>query len=273
MEKNLQMAAVIVFFHGTDNVIKLINNISESTNKIIVINNGSDKASDKVLEVVRMMPNVRVIDNETNMGIAYALNQGLYYAQEECCHFLLTMDQDSIISNTDVIRLKESLETDNVASVGTYYSTITNSINREVDYLITSGNMVKVDVALAIGGYNECLFIDSVDIEFSFRLRRQGYKLLLVKDTHLCHKIGELEYSPLLKIGYLSHNKNRFYYKFRNAQYTIDCYFKTFPIQCAKMQLCLWKDFAKIILIEKNKKEKLKSAIKGLRDVRTLKLQ
>lgn len=42
---------------------------------------------------------------------------------------------------------------------------------------ITSGNIINISIALSCGGFDENLFIDSVDEEFCIRCQKYGFLL------------------------------------------------------------------------------------------------
>jgi len=76
-----------------ENSIKDIENIDYEINEIIVIN---DKSSDKTPEILKRLaknyPNLRIINNEKNLGKAESLNRGLKFAKSE---LIAVVDADS----------------------------------------------------------------------------------------------------------------------------------------------------------------------------------
>jgi len=61
----------------------------------------------------------------------------------------------------------------------------------EADYIIFSGMVCRVAVLKELGGFDERLFLDNVDIDFCFRARRAGYRILGTADSQLDHRIGD----------------------------------------------------------------------------------
>ena len=61
----------------------------------------------------------------------------------------------------------------------------------EADYIIFSGMVCRVAVLKELGGFDERLFLDNVDIDFCFRARRAGYRILGTADCQLDHRIGD----------------------------------------------------------------------------------
>jgi rhamnosyltransferase len=61
----------------------------------------------------------------------------------------------------------------------------------EVDFLISSGTVVRFDVLRDIGGMNEGLFIDHVDTEWCLRALARGYRLFGACEARLIHSLGD----------------------------------------------------------------------------------
>src|SRR5690606_10075289 len=86
----------------------------------------------------------------------------------------------------------------------------------EVDYVIASGCLIPFDVIETVGGMQEELFIDYVDIEWGLRAQHQGLQSLGVCAAVMQHQLGE---KPIRFRGRLIpvHSPLRHYYHFRNA--------------------------------------------------------
>lgn len=57
--------------------------------------------------------------------------------------------------------------------------------------VITSANIVKLDAWEKIGGYDELLFIDLVDVDFTYRLHLAGYRIIKFLWVYFHHNLGE----------------------------------------------------------------------------------
>ena len=58
----------------------------------------------------------------------------------------------------------------------------------ERESVITAGSLISIMAYKAIGGYNEALFIDEVDHEYCYRLRREGFQVLLCGFVKMQHR-------------------------------------------------------------------------------------
>ena len=61
----------------------------------------------------------------------------------------------------------------------------------EVPFLIASGCLISLDALDAVGGMDESLFIDHVDLEWGLRARRAGYRLYCAPHIPLHHSLGD----------------------------------------------------------------------------------
>ena len=60
-----------------------------------------------------------------------------------------------------------------------------------VNTCITSGACVRMKAWKEAGGYDEKMFIDSVDFEFCYRVRRAGYRIIQTREVILEHSLGD----------------------------------------------------------------------------------
>jgi len=260
------LLVAIVFFNGDKTVAKNVKILSEKCQSILIINNKSEGASKKIICELAKYNSVHIVNNAKNMGIGYALNQALEYANKSGKKYLLTLDQDSVINIECVSKLLDKIRVPNsrIVSVGPFYAKEKNC-DEDVKYLITSGNMIRVDIANGIGGYDDKLFIDCVDIDFSFRLLVNNYRMVRVGGAFMEHKIGDIQKDSPIGIPYLGHDADRCYYNFRNNVYIYRKYFRVLPGRCIKLFLSLCLKFLQIVLIEGNKREKLEQCCRGIK--------
>ena len=261
-----EICCVVVTYNGSNETINTLLEYEKIFDELVIVDNNSELEFKK--QLIDNIKNAHLVLNSQNEGIAKALNQGVKYAKERGSRFLLTMDQDSVMTRDIVVELLNAIdERAGYISVGPSYRNVTEQKYLDVSLLITSGNLVLIDAIEAVKGYPEELFIDEVDVDFSWALLQAGYRLRQLGKVIMHHKIGEYERSKLLRIQYLSHSPIRFYYIYRNTILVFKKYHKVFRIKCLKMILALlFVDTRQLLFIESNKKEKLKMAIKGLYD-------
>ena len=208
-----------------------------------------------------------------NKGIAAALNEGCKDLIENGCEVVLTMDQDSkypVDDHGSILPIVEGL-LDDFAIVGLNYNNDveekTASISVE-KYWLTSGNFLRLDDYELVGGFNDDLFIDYVDIEFGHRLYEAGKRLCYLTDYSLEHSIGNpIEIRLFGKSFYaMNHSPFRYYYRYRNSRYLYGTDRRFYGEKYLKEILV---NIPKLILFEPDKRQKLRMVFKGLSDGRS----
>ena len=209
MSNNQSIIAGIVSFNPEIN--RLANNISAialQVERVIVIDNGSKNVK-KIKELVEHFPNVELKELSLNKGIAYALNLIGDYAVQNNSNYFITLDQDTIVAENMVDKFKDYLDYENVGIICPYvdlnHDFIPNNSISEVKTAISSGCLNSTKVWQAIGGFWEYLFIDEVDHEYCYQVRRIGKRILRVNNTAINHILG----NPLEKkfLGHIFHPK------------------------------------------------------------------
>ena len=110
------------------------------------------------------------------------------------------------------------------------------------------------------------MFIDSVDFEYCYRMRKCGHGVIQVRDVQLLHELGKSQKRRLLfwKIDVTGHSAFRKYYIARNNVY--------YPLKHRMWLRVLRGNIRNIgmmgvtVLYEKDKKDKLKAICRGWKD-------
>jgi rhamnosyltransferase len=277
------ICAIIVSYNCDEKILLGIENIKNQVNHVLIIDNGSKKKSIEILKKV-VSTNVEIIYNIDNMGIAYALNQGIKYAKNNDFEWVVTLDQDSIATKKmikDMLNVYNSLncikKNEVVSIVPRHIEEKTYDekqiISTDIEYEeilsdITSGNLLKVSIFDKVGYFDEKLFIDCVDNEFCLRLCKSEYKIIRVNSSILLHNLGDIKIKKLItkKATYTNHSFIRRYYITRNRYYVWSLYGRYFKQWVKNDKRAARKDLIMILLFEKNKLLKFKMIIKGYWD-------
>jgi rhamnosyltransferase len=237
------VVAVIVSFNPRgDEISALVDAIVPQVDHVLIVDNGSKNNIAGLLPLVSENK-LTILELGANLGVATAINHGIAWAKEHFFSHAILFDQDSMPAHNMVsILLHEfmQLQAEGVkcAAVGPNYSD-PRAKNRppfirirglriirmyrmqtektvEVDYLISSGCLISIEIFDHIGFMIDDLFIDYVDIEWGLRARSKGFRMFGAYDAHMKHTLGE---SPLKIAGHLLpvHSPMRHYYHFRNA--------------------------------------------------------
>lgn len=252
------ICAVIVSYNPELLLIENLKSLLPQIDSCVVVDNGSTKTD--VVKKVKEQFKIRVVELSVNKGIAYALNRGVEYCKAKGYALVLTMDQDTILDQNAVDEMLKIINKSKASSVGINWDGKAGK-DKYVDYLITSGNLVYLDAVLAVGGYDEKLFIDSVDFDISLRWRNCGYILIKAAKATAVHNLGERQGST----DYITHSKERYYYIYRNHFYLIRKHWHHHKLFCLKKHIVLIIDIFRILFFDKEK-AKLKMLHKGYTD-------
>jgi rhamnosyltransferase len=175
------------------------------------------------------------------MGLGYAHNQGIKKSRELGANMLLILDHDSVLKPYFVNELLNTINDlkskgVHIGAVGPIYCNeqtnetypitkywgplikrlypIDNPV--EASVLISSEMLISIEVINDIGGMNEGLFVDYIDIEWSYRARKNGYHLFVSPKAVMNHQIGDKRMSVLGR-RISVHSPVRRYYLTRNS--------------------------------------------------------
>lgn len=245
---------------------------------LVVVDNGSNNV-DEVKKIVDECKNIHGIYNSCNEGIAKALNQIFEYAEKQKFEWVLCIDQDTILpvnmrnvynriydsflDKKDIAIICPRIHDRMTGSIWPVYDK--SEVFKEVNKFITSGSLNRIDIWRNLGGFDEFLFIDEVDHDYSFRVVKEGYKIIQVRDVIIDHQIGNTKVKHFFgkRIFIRNHGAVRKYYIVRNMLYICkkqNDYIKIFVVRHAFLFM------VKTLIYEDDKLNKLKACIKGFID-------
>jgi rhamnosyltransferase len=134
-------------------------------------------------------------------------------------------------------------------------------------FLISSGCVVSRAAFDALGRFDETLFIDHVDTEYSLRALVRNVPLYVVPSLVLLHRIGAKQRHAVgpFAMTSMNHSWQRRYYSARNAVQLGMQYGLRFPVAIVPNLLTVWQ-VVQIALVEKNKRAKLAGILFGIVD-------
>lgn len=277
-------AAVVTFFPEPETAEHLLA-LAPQVGRILVIDNGSPPESLELIESVARNIAVSVVRLGSNLGIATALNTALHLAATQGFRWLATFDQDSRATESMLEEMAHALaafpERDRVGLVAPLHQdrrvgiTVSDGRCEEagpdwnvIRTTMTSGNLVNIAAAQAVGGFDDSLFIDYVDHEFCLRLRRRGYRILGATRAVLDHALGNLEMRSLgvARMGVTHHSALRRYYITRNRMLVWRGYWRSEPAWVLRDMRRFLSESAGIVLFEKDAGAKVRMTLRGIRD-------
>ncbi len=266
----IKIAGVVVLFHPKmDELNQNIYSYIEYVDVLFVVVNSK---FDKYLLVSD--PKIEIVDNVHNLGIAKALNQASELAVARGYNWLLTMDQDSSFFNDRFFEAFNLSDKSNVAIFSPNHDIKRIMESGDLykfensDLVMTSGNIINLNMWQEVGGFEEKLFIDDVDIDYCLKVRTANARIITFKNIFLNHNLGKLKvvYIVSFKFCLFQHVPIRTYYIFRNNLYTFVKHFRKHPVVIVRRIVELIKEFVRILLFQENRKQHLKYMFFGVRD-------
>lgn len=262
------LAGIVLYNPDIDRLSENIKSISSQVEKLVLIDNG---CRDK--DYIQLVSSdCEIIINDKNLGIATALNQILQYALDYDYDWALTLDQDSV-SSPDLIKtycdVIRDLNDDKLGMICCKINDRNATLQREdvvksdayINQCITSASMVNVKAWQNISGFDDVMFIDSVDFDFCIMLQKFGWKIYRTSQTQILHEVGHSKIIKIFGKEYLSlnHSPFRYYYIIRNCIYEGRKH--SFLLHNL---FVIARVFWTVFRYEKQKKEKLSSMLIGL---------
>jgi rhamnosyltransferase len=268
------VAGIVVLYEPTNDILHNIQSYITQVRQLFVVDN-SENPDELIIEKIKKINSAEYIGLKENIGIASALNIGAERAIKGGFSYLLTMDQDSLASPQLVIKLLDVFSYHSMVGISSafpvnkMYPKLPPDDNiHKIDSVITSGNLVNLRAYNHVGPFLNKLFIDYVDFEFCFRMKREGYNIYINNAATISHSVGELKKWRLFGISYYStnHSPLRLYYRTRNRFYVRNIYHKEFTTFFMHDLWLFIKEIIKIIMVESTKFAKLKMIIRGYID-------
>lgn len=166
------------------------------------------------------LPRVTILPQKTNLGFAGGNNVGADWAIQHGCEYVFFHNNDGFFASNAFEPLVHAFHTD--PTIGAAQSLVmlhpeTNLLNsagnsfhylgfgycdqyrediknlsfppiKDVDYASGAALMVRSDLITKYGAWDPDFFMYHEDLEWSFRLRVHGFRIVLVKDSLFYHK-------------------------------------------------------------------------------------
>ena len=281
----MQVLALITTFFPNIEVIKTIENIKKQVDLVIIVDNGSAVENLKFLQSFKNDPQVKLILNQKNMGIAWSCNFAAKFMLENSFSWLLTIDQDSLPKDdyiSEMLQIKNQIEKTYISKsdckIGlicpTYFYESTGILQRQnkdnTDFCkiqtgMSSGSLINRRVFEKAIFCQEKLFVDYFDLEFHLAVQNSGFEIFEASKIILNHKLGNICKKTILGKTFIPTNYPAFrrYYQARNRIFVYSKYWKIFPKFCLKDLKSNLMDIVKMYLVEDKKITKTKAILLG----------
>ena len=234
-------AVIVTYQPESAALFALIDAVMPQVGAVVVVDNASDGIWQQTIQ--HNKPDITLLRQPCNVGLAVAQNAGIDWARAHGYSHVLLLDQDSEPGEGMVAALLATLKMlsfdSKVGAVGPRFhdkredrdapfvrigfprsqklwcESDTQSI--ACDFLISSGALIPIAVLDQVGAMDAGLFIDNVDMEWSFRARAKGYALYGVCSAAMHHHLGDDRRALPFGVGKIVvHGPSRLYYMMRN---------------------------------------------------------
>lgn len=194
------ISVVIPNYNGSKTIGKCLEAVMSSKYdryEVIVVDDGS---SDNSVEIINRFP-CRLIKLDKHAGAAKARNAGAWESAGEIIFFI---DADCIVSENTLSLVHKAIKGRKDTVIGGSYTPLPYDSNffsifqsiyinyselklEEPDYIATHSMAIEKRIFEESSGFPELFLPIIEDVEFSHRLRRSGYKLLMGPDILVRH--------------------------------------------------------------------------------------
>ncbi|MCI5049165.1 MAG: glycosyltransferase, partial [Rickettsiales bacterium] len=277
-------------------IVQTVKDALDKTGGTVVVSNGCDAEIKHQLQTLESQSDGRFcfIEHAEN-NLAAAQNAGIEYARQQHYRFILLLDDDSQPEEDMVAQLVHAYnmaaDKPSIGLVAAHMQEMASE--REIRYVkpkfglffsrhsiaehevldgvqqvIASGSLVPIAVINAVGHMDESYVIDYVDKEFCMRLNSQGYRILVVGNATLHHRIGQSQDHQMLggSITTTNHGAYRRYYIARNRMRTMLRYGLRSPSFFNYELLSLGYELFRVIGFESQRGPKLVAMARGIWD-------
>lgn len=212
---------VVVNWNRCQDTLECLDSLSHLTYpnfRLLVVDNGSNDGS--VQAITQRFPTVELLTTPCNLGFSVGYNLGIRHALGQGSDFVLVLNNDTVVDSRllDELVKYASLDVGVLAPKIYYYHkpnciwsvggqrhplTLemtdkgTGQLDRgqwaqvqERDYLVGCALLIRCEVFERVGFFDERFFAYYEDMDFCLRTKQSGYRLLLVPQARVWHKVA-----------------------------------------------------------------------------------
>lgn len=220
MEK--EIISIIILSWNTKNILKdCLQSIKKSRSKwefeIIVVDNGSTDGSAQMVE--KDFKKVILIKNKKNLGYGAGNNMGIKKASG---NYLLFLNSDTLVKGKAIEEMADFLESRSEVGMvgpkllnedgsdqpsagkfpglkvsfimlfaerflGSKFARASYSRIKQVDWVMGASMMTRRDVIGKAGVMDEGIFMYMDEVEWCYRIKKQGFKIIFLPDPKIVH--------------------------------------------------------------------------------------
>lgn len=234
-DEKVSVYIVVLNWNGCQDVINCVQSLQKSKNnsyKIVIVDNNS--TDDSVAQFRRQLPNINMIQNETNLGFSGGCNVGIRYALERGADYIWLLNPDTLVYEDTLDELLKCAR--GSVRAGIVGAAIYNMRDHDelqtwggglvnintgkaglvekhgwIDYISGACMLIPSRVFMDVGMLDDGYFMYWEDADFSMRVKRAGYALLVAANARILHKESSTYRNLTRKAEYMAASSVRFF--------------------------------------------------------------
>jgi GT2 family glycosyltransferase len=291
-----RVAAIVVTYHPDQRLSQLIDSLRPQVGALWLVDNSAEiKTTSRLHKYAQQSGGaISLILNSRNQGLATAQNQGITAALDAGYDWVLLMDQDGVPDGNMVSQMlcvardcqlpdrigflvPVHCDEDDGPAAKIYIRRDWGLLGRRslrkpgetedrTAFAMASGCLIPAKRIREIGPMIEDFFIDYIDYDFSFRIRRAGYRIIVVEAAKLQHRLGERVQGQFFgrTTSYREHNATRRYTIYRNRLRVLFAHGFRFPEFFQFEILSIGMDLLQLLIWEHDKQAKFCAILAGI---------
>ena len=216
-----KVVIIIVNWNGKQDSLECLRSVQKLTYtnvRVVFVDNGSSDGS--VSAVSKTFPDIKIFQNDRNLGFAEGNNIGIKWALQELADYVFLLNNDTILDSDileHLVGTGERFPNAGILGPKVYYydrpqvlysagANITYGefvvrprgynqkdvgqyeMIEEVDFIVGCGLLIKQEVVTSIGLLDTFYFSYFEDVDLCVRARAHGYKVLYVPTAKMWHR-------------------------------------------------------------------------------------
>ena len=272
--------ALITVYNPSADVRDNIFRIAQQVDEVIICDNSPH--NNEPLLNNPTIPNLKYVFFQENLGLSLAFNRILKSEGWKDSDYVIFFDQDSSIADHHIgglIEEYEKLKKQNipVGCLGPVFHNTSNDLVEvphiktklndhcfKVSSIITSSMLCRYEDIRSIQYWNERVFLDMADWDFTWRMMKNGKCCCMTDAVILKHSLGtgERQIGPLrIRIGSVF----REYYQTRECLYLLTRSYTPFKYRIRFLAMLSIRPLIHLLFLE-HRRERIKYIFMGIRD-------
>lgn len=233
-------------YEDTSELLESLYKVNYVNYKVVVVDNNSSAGEAEKIEKGYGYKS-HIIRCKENLGFAGGTNVGIKYALEKQADYILLLNNDTTVHSDFLQILIDKFNTENQAGIiapqinyydnpkkiwseggkisrirgsGFAYSdkleTEVNRVDRSVTFVSGCCMLIKSEVFLKIGLFDENYFLYTEDTDLCLRVIKTGYKIYLTPGSKIFHKVNMSTKGSYSTLPLYYTTRNRLYFAKKN---------------------------------------------------------